>query len=229
MNYKIIIFDMDGTLYDLNDVLPATYQMQVKYLSSKLQISEKKAISLLTENNVYPEVKKKSNSATELFIRMGLNVNEWSQYRNTYFPVESIDVSKAADNNLLAEFSMICPLVLLSSNSYGCIQRLFSHIGCRVENFAEIICSDHFKNSESFSKKRAMLMIKEKYSIISDEMLSIGDRYKTDILPMLEIGGSGILLKSNNYLSQVYDDLNNNSVHSCEGYEFYSNNPNLKL
>lgn len=222
MNFKLIIFDMDGTLYDLKDVLSATFQMQVKFLSLKLQISERKAISLLEENNVYPEVKKESKSATELFIRMGLDIDEWSQYRDAYFPVESIDVSKSVDNSLLVEFAKMSPLILLSSNSYSCIQRVFSHIDISFDNFTEVICSDHFSERKQFTKKGAMLMIKEKYTIGSDDMLSIGDRYKTDIQPMLEIGGSGVLLRRNNYLSHVYDDLKNNAIHSCEGYEFYS-------
>ena len=218
---KLIIFDMDGTLYDLKDVIQMSYNMQVSYFAEKTGQSHEATKTFFAENGLFPDIRKESKSATEMFVRQGLKMEDWSKYRDNNFDVNAIDISKAVKDNLLQKFSEQFVLVLLSSNSYRCIQKVFSHINCSLSHFDEIICSDRYEGHGSFNKKEAMKLICEKYDIDISNMLSIGDRYKTDIEPFLELGGSGLLIKKNDSLKKILDDLFSCNLHSCPEYNYY--------
>lgn len=219
---RLIIFDMDGTLYDLADVVQMSYDMQVEFLSEKRSIKRAEAISYLSDNHVYPEMKKDSKSATELFLQMGFDKKEWSDFRNAGFDVTKIDKKKAVDENTMFLFSEIAPIVLLSSNTYKIIEKILNHINISTSLFDTIICSDRFPYESSFKKKLAMEYLMDKYSVNNMDTLSIGDRYNTDIAPILEIGGKGILVKSPKFLLDVLADLRSGDLKTCDRYEYYN-------
>jgi len=194
MQPKLIILDLDGTLYDLQDVHATNYDMQVRFVMQEKQLLEEEAVSLLDENNVYPIITNESKSATEFFAREGLDMLKWKQFREEKFDVTKINKEKATSENVIRNFNAICPLVLLSSNSYAIILQTLAYLGIDYHLFEDIICSDNIAD-KPFNKKSAMRMIAVKHNVKFDEMLSIGDRYQTDVLPMIELGGKGIVIK----------------------------------
>lgn len=211
--YDIIIFDMDGTLYDINDVMKSVYSLQVKFLCDKLHQTEREVENLLSYNNIYPEMKSKSRSATEFFSQIGIDRDEWSEYREKNYNVKQIDISKAVSNSTIALFSTIAPLVLVSSNTDRIIRQTLNHIHIDSNLFSNIISSDTDLISGSFSKEKVFeKLIKGKHPI------SIGDRYQTDILPMLKLGGDGILVAGPHELGKVYHALKSNNLEQIENY-----------
>ncbi|MBO5553207.1 MAG: hypothetical protein J5937_03280, partial [Paludibacteraceae bacterium] len=128
MKPKLIIFDLDGTLYDLKDVHEANYVLQVQFLQHQLGMSDSEAVSMLEKNGVYPVISDHSKSATELFARLGLDMNEWIHYREANFDVTKIDKSKAVSNSAIEKFAELCPLVLLSSNTYENILKVLDYV-----------------------------------------------------------------------------------------------------
>lgn len=219
---EVIIFDMDGTLYDLNDVVQSNYDMQVDFLSSKLNMDKKAAICFLEDHHVYPVIKKDSMSATELFLQIGLNKKEWSEYRDKRFDVNKIDISKSVDANTLIKFSEFGVVVLLSSNAYIVLEKVLNHLNISPLIFNEIICSDRFPYNVPFKKKKAMEYLSEKYDVDYSHMYSIGDRYSTDILPLLELGGKGILIKKTSSIIHVLSDMEKGLLESSCEYVFYN-------
>lgn len=221
MKKSLIIFDMDGTLYDLNDVLQMCYNMQVTFFSEKTGRSHTEVKLFFAENGIFPKIRKESKSATELFIRLGLSIDEWSKYRDEHFNVDAINIDKAVKDELLSKFAKESTLILLSSNSFSCISKVFSHIHCSLSHFSEIVCSDRYLGEGRFNKKNAMKLLTNQYSISYSNIVSIGDRFKTDIEPILELGGEGVLLKNNSALEKVFDDLMKDNLSSCDVYEYY--------
>ena len=51
---KLIIFDLDGTLYNLNDVVTMNYQMQLNFYSAYTSKSKKEVIEIFEKNNIFP-------------------------------------------------------------------------------------------------------------------------------------------------------------------------------
>lgn len=221
MRPKLIIFDMDGTLYDLNDVVAQNYMMQVDFMMQETGMTRADVINLFEKNSVYPIMRPDSKSCTELMLRMGLDKEKWSIYREQNFDIESIDATKAVSGKLLRDFHELSALVLLSSNSRKNIQRVLWKLGIDESLFIEIVCSDNFSNDTIFNKKDAMRYLADKYCINYAEILSIGDRYQTDVVPLLDLGGHGIVLLEPLSLECVIEDLCSNSLQSNNKYKYY--------
>ena len=207
MKPKLIIFDLDGTLYDLKDVHEANYVLQVQFLQHQLGMSDSEAVSMLEKNGVYLVINDHSKSATELFARLGLDMNVWIHYREANFDVTKIDKSKAVPNSTIKEFAELCPLVLLSSNSYENILKILDYIEIDSKLFKAIYCSDNTLLNEPFNKKRAIQIISHDFKVDYCNMLSIGDRYQTDVAPIEELGGNGIVINHPTLLPLVLDEL----------------------
>lgn len=220
---RLIIFDLDGTLYDLSDVHSANYQLQVQFLMQQMHMTNQEAIDLQERNHIYPVITSESKSATECFARLGLDMDKWKQYRESHYDASKIDKTKAITEDVIRRFADICPLVLLSSNSLGNILNTLEYLEIDSQLFKTIYCSDNTPIDEPFNKKSAMQVISHQYKVKYGEMLSVGDRYQTDVVPMLELGGKGIVVKKPQYLEHVLCDIIKGNPHSNQYYSYYTN------
>ena len=216
---RLIVFDMDGTLYDLSDVMATVYKTQVSFLCERMGWSEAKAIQFLGDNDIEPHVSKKSRSAPELFMRLGFGRKDWTEYRQKHFPVEKIDPVKAASPILIRRFAKLGDIVLLTSNTLKVCGSILARIGMEENPFMKTVCSDTTGEEVPFDKFREMekLMASNSYGAL----ISIGDRYQTDIVPALKLGGCGCLVSSCNSLGKVYEDLGFGNLCSCSEYEYF--------
>ena len=62
--WKLIIFDMDGTLYDLQDVAGMNYRMEVEFYSTARGLPEEEAESVLAANSILSYASEKAHSAS---------------------------------------------------------------------------------------------------------------------------------------------------------------------
>lgn len=220
-NIRMIILDLDGTLYDINDVIDSVYKYQVMFLSSKLNKEESEIETYFASHGIYPYVTKESKSATELFEHLEISKEEWKTYRNTHFDAKAIQRGKAIGESTIRSLANNHILVLLSSNTMTTIEKILSHIGIPEDLFCKIICSDSFSSKQGFNKKKAMEYLAAEEDIPFCSMLTIGDRYLTDIKPMITLGGTGILLQTPKALEKVAKDIEENNLMSCSEYELY--------
>lgn len=205
---QLIIFDLDGTLYNLNDVSAMNYQIQLDFFMEYTKKDLNKAVLEFEENNIFPEKRKESRSATEYFAKLGLPIKKWNQYREVRFNAECINKEYAAQQGTLELFAQIAPLVLLSSNSYGNIHKILSHIDISELIFKEIVCSDNCHCGEPFMKINEMRALAEREGINPKYIFSVGDRYNTDIKPLVDLGGSGEVANGPSDLLRVYNLIN---------------------
>lgn len=220
--FDLIILDLDGTLYSLDDVLVGVYQSQVAFLMTKWGKSEEDVKAYLTENQIYPYLSRESRSATELFIKEGIDIEEWSAWRNNHFDEKNINIELAVEEGVVCRLRRLAPIVLLSSNVSEVIGRILNHIGVSVQLFDAIFCSDSPDMPAPFDKRKAMQYISKRYDILPAHILSIGDRYKTDIVPALQIGANGLLLKRPKYLQNVCEAIEGGQLATCQWFDYYA-------
>lgn len=218
---ELIVLDLDGTLYDINDVISKVYQYQVSFLSAKLNKPFHEIESFFASRGIYPVVSRNSRSATELFAQLGVDNEEWKEYRNMHFDVTEIQIENAVGEEVINDLTMKRKVVLLSSNTMSTVEKILFHLDISKKFFSEIICSDNFHSERGFNKRDAMKYISDKYNIPFSSMLSIGDRYQTDIRPMIELGGVGVLITSPKNLMKVVKDLDCSRLMNCIEYELF--------
>lgn len=220
-NTKLIVFDLDGTFYDLNDVIGQVYDCQVSFFCKQRRISPDVARDIFTEHGILPYACAESKSCTEYFESVGVSKDEWASYRESRFDVMKIDVTKAVDPSVLRKFAATYSIYLLSSNTHNTIKKILSRLEIDADLFSGIVSSDRFVSSNKFNKREAMAAVIGRAAVNPKDALSIGDRYNTDILPMLELGGRGVLVKSPHALGPIYESLTAGTAESCEEFAFY--------
>ena len=218
---KAIVFDLDGTLYDLSDTVKMYYKIEIEFLKSYFGKTEDEAKAFLDENGILPYVSPKAKSATEFFLKIGVPKEVWSAFREEHFDVSGIDKTKAASNDTVKAFSAAAPIFLLSSNTYANIEKILQRLEIKPEIFTDILCSDRSKCSGAFNKKEVMQNLSESIGIPCGNMLSVGDRFATDVAPMLELGGMGVIVNSPKALEKLFKNIFNDYLISCEEYVFF--------
>ncbi|MDD3204913.1 MAG: HAD family hydrolase [Lachnospiraceae bacterium] len=221
MKIKLIVFDLDGTLYDLEDVSLMNYMIQIDYIKMKTNMRDKEITQLFKNNGIYSQRNEKSKSCTELFAKMGFDLEEWSEFRENNFLVKKINKIQGVDDELMSQFGKVGTLILLSSNSNKNINDILKHLEINSNYFNEIICSDKNCCIGTFSKYKVMLDLLKRYNVNSQEIISIGDRFLTDIEPVLKINGIGLLINKPISLRKILLDLENDKLSTCEGYKLF--------
>lgn len=219
---RLVVLDLDGTLYSLGDVVARLFDIQVEFLAGKTGMPASEAAEYFQRHDIYPEVTCKSKSATELFLSNGISAAEWNAFRQDRFPVDLIDLSKAVSPETVCGFRKLGKCVLLTSNSQSCASRILNRLSIPASAFDEIICSDTPSAPVPFRKKTAMGGLLARFSIPPDAMVSIGDRFKTDIEPALELGGSGLLSGRPDVLPTILRDLLDGAPCTRPGCVYYS-------
>ena len=212
---------MDGTLYALNAVMPAVYEIQIDFLTMKKGWSRDKIVAYFNDNCVFPFVSEKSRSATALFQSEGLDAKEWNDFRESRFPFDAIIPSPIVSGELMDSFNKLGECVLVTSNSRKNAERILDKIGVNVTCFDRIVCNDTSSFNRPFCKKDIFRKILDDYSMQPCHAFSIGDRYLTDIKPLLELGGNGVLVAIPESLRCVLRDLSDGKLMTCEAYQYF--------
>jgi len=214
---KLIIFDMDGTVYDMGDMAENLYRISVAYLMDRFHYSYQNANAFLKENQIFPYPLSGSNSSTQLFVQMGADLRHWNEYRSARYNFDRIRKENAVREEDLLFFKEIAPIVLLTNNTSRNTRRVLDHIGIGLALFDKVQCNDGPR--ATVSKTSAMKQLIEEYGIQPEEALSIGDRYQIDARPMLELGGKAIIVRNPSAFREIISDYP--ELKSCENYTCY--------
>ena len=218
---RLIVFDMDGTLYGLNAVLPLVYETQIAFLRLKKNVSRDEAVSFFNDNCVFPFVSEKSRSATRLFQESGFDLQEWNEFREARFPFDAIAPNAAVSMTMMEGFRQLGTCVLVTSNSPNNVNRILDKIGIRPTVFNRIVSNDSTSDKRPFEKTDALRRLLDDYSAQPHQAFSIGDRFPTDIEPMLSLGGNGVLVSTPESLQRVLMDLSAGTLATCDAYKYF--------
>jgi len=204
---KLIIFDFDGTLYPRNIYLDEYYNFALKSIMKLFDKTQEEALKILNENNIQIEKELRNGSISKTMMKLGLTIKEWNSYRDKNF-----DVSYKINKNMVLKNELdilrkLYSLALFSNNSSYALSKIINKLGIPKKYFSIILTSDS-KTKLKPSIEGFRFIIKE-YKVLSKEVLSIGDRYEIDILPVLKIGGNGILIEHEKDLLEIDKILDN--------------------
>lgn len=226
MNIKLIVFDIDGTFYPLKYVQRKNYDNAKRFLSKKLNKTEKETELLFAQNSIFPYQTPTNRSITAFVLSQGVSLEEWNSYRNRNFSFTQIPLSECVRPQDFSALYDKYVLVTLSSNTIRSVKIVLQTL--QLEHFfSDVFCIDQtpFDNNTEFSKKEIIKYASEKYHVPLSSVLSVGDRFNTDIVPVLELGGVGLLVSKPSAISLISPLLDGELSSSEELKIFYKGDP----
>lgn len=194
MNKKLYIFDLDGTFYDIGDLIAFNFLQQAEFLSEKLNISLSKAKEKLYENHIYDEVKEDAKSCSEYFQSIGLDMDDWNKIRTKDFPIELIHKDHSLNADILSKYKELGVITLVSNNTLENVNKILSYLGINPSMFSKII-SKETQGVNSKNKQNAYYNLMKEFNVENKDVIAIGDRYNIDVLPCLNLKGRGVVVK----------------------------------
>ena len=204
-NIRLIIIDMDGTLYDMSDLIADGFNTAVNYMVEFYEFEKEDAVRTLNDNHIYPFVAPDAKSTTQFFFSRFIDVNHWDAYRCKHFAYHLIDKSKAVGEDTLKKLSAIAPLVLLTNNTRINVSHVLKQIDVSEDTFDQIMCNE--KENKSPTKTILMEKLMRQYDVLPEETLSIGDRFDVDAKPMLELKGKALILKKPKAIERFLEEF----------------------
>ena len=197
---KIVIFDFDDTLY--SDKNPKPWR---DYCLNAIEFFLQKRSDY---QQIMDEVLTRSFSDNQL-IAFLKNYDVREEIINDYFKTHQVedgtfDNCTIVSDESLASFANHFKLFIVLNSRKESVVKNMSILNINPRYFIDII-----SNTET-SKTHAYQDIIKKHNISPEELLVIGNSYNSDILPALEIGANGRVVRSANFIFNDFFDDNCN-------------------
>lgn len=236
---KLIIFDLDGTLYKMKGGSFSNSKLHkkisenaIKYIKTKLKISKHEAENILKEVvHEYGE-----NISIALEKKYGLNRYDYFDYVWNVKPKSYINKSKDIEN-ILIRLNKDYEFLLISDSPKIWIINVLKALGIDTFFKGKILSGEGNKRKIFGNRYDDIL---NKYNIVPSDVIVVGDQEDTDIVPAKKIGLKTIFINQSkkskladvnirnisnieSAISFLYDDFRKNKY-----YVFALNNIKIK-
>ena len=183
---KVILFDLDGTLYKNPEVRKKFAEAAYHALAKLKKISVEEAKSMIEETR--EKLKEKHGFPvpyTLTLIRFGMPVEMWHKENIDFFDPRDYLSENGELKEMLLGLRKRCRLAILTNNNEVQAQRILEALQVR-DLFDRVFSYNSFKTMKpnpDFFKKAAKEM-----DVNPDECLVVGDRYSVDLIPAQDLG-----------------------------------------
>lgn len=184
-HFKLVVLDLDGTFYSSQVYQKPYIEFAVNFITKNSEMSPAEIEHLIKNSGT-------DISVTDKIHSIGICKSKWNEARDKGFDItDHLELDEALTKSILK----VCKhfkTEILTNNTRKSSKRIFKKLGFSFRDFSYVQTSD----DSNFTKPSSDVFRKtaEKLNVNYDEILSIGDRYEIDIAPVLELGGSGVLV-----------------------------------
>jgi FMN phosphatase YigB (HAD superfamily) len=191
---KAIVFDFDETLY----FSPNTRKLYIRYIKNTVMSlgghDESRATQLMEELG-FTESNKASPSFRASCGHFGITKQQWDRYRIDNFFEIDYENAQTVSLSTLKRLKKTYPLFIASNEVKENVQKKAAKMNIDLSVFDEIYAPQKEEINNYIDKKNIYLTIAKKLGIETENLLVVGDRYKVDAEPMLQIGGNAVIIK----------------------------------
>ncbi len=211
---KVIIFDLDGTFYPYSFYEKQYYEFSVNTIMDLFGKEKTNAMRILSDNGVYEHyIPDKSKSLTDLVLRKGIGIDKWNSYRDKHFVISNFDKIETVKVCTLNKLKRIYKLYLVTNSTMNTTKRILEELNIQEEIFESIYSSESmYVCNIKKGKEYIYSLVKKENGIRFEDMLAVGDRYRVDLLPLVEQGGNGILVKTPDEIDKIQNILDERRV-----------------
>ena len=183
---KVILFDLDGTLYKNPEIRKKFAEAAYQALAKLKKISVDEAKSLIEDTR--EKLKKKHGFPvpyTLTLVRFGMPVEMWHKENIDFFDPRDYLTQNGKLKEMLLGLRKRCRLAILTNNNEVQAQRILEALNVR-DLFDRVFSYNSFKTMKpnpQFFKKAAKEM-----DVNPSECLVVGDRYSVDLIPAQNLG-----------------------------------------
>ena len=190
-SFSWIIFDVDGTLYPRNLLVPLYYKFVFSFFKNYLNLPSAEVVTFLEKNGITKNPRTSDGSATQLALEIGVSLKEWNEFRSKHFaPIKLVTFS----SNLykcVCQSSKKYKLVVITNGNRTITRAILKKM--KIDKFITLTLSPE----STLAPKPSLELFHQAASQIDESLghcLSIGDRYALDIKPIIAHGGAGMLV-----------------------------------
>ena len=183
---KVILFDLDGTLYNSTEVRKKFAEAAYHALAKLRNIPVEEAAALIEDTR--EKLKKKHGFPvpyTLTLVRFGMPVETWHKENIDFFDPRDYLSANGELRELLLDLKKRCRLAILTNNNEVQAGRILEAL--KVQDlFDRVFTYNTFKTMKPnplFFKKAAKEM-----EVQPEECLVVGDRYSVDLIPAQDMG-----------------------------------------
>lgn len=191
---KVIIFDFDETMYYSANI--KTYY--VEYIKNTLRtltdLPDETIIELMEKYGFMSSGETRIGFGKNCH-KFGVTPEQWNSYRIDNFFQIDYENAEIIDNAVYKKLAEKYKLYIVSNEVYENIVYKGEKLNIDLTPF---IIRAPYKSevlNNKFTKQDVMEQIIKENNISPAEAMVFGDRYNVDILPMENLGGSGVLVK----------------------------------
>ena len=183
---KVILFDLDGTLYKSPEIRKKFAQAAYHALAKLKNVSVKEAKTMI--EGTREKLKEKHGFPvpyTLTLIRYGMPVELWHKENIEFFDPRDYLSQNGELKEMRSGLTKRCRLAILTNNNEVQAQRILEALNVR-DLFDRVFTYNTFKtmkpNPDFFKKAAKEMGVKPK------ECLVVGDRYSVDLIPAQDLG-----------------------------------------
>lgn len=195
---KVVIFDIDDTLYSDTNPLPwKNFCIKtVEYFLKKLKVEDSENILNIVKNSGFSD-----RQLIRFIVSLGAKEKDVKDYMKSHnIEGNAFENCKKVSNTTLRDFQQYFVMYIVSNSLETSVQDNMELLKIDSSFFKDII-----SNKENSKKKEYENIIKRE-GILPNELLVIGNSYSSDILPALEIGANGKVVTSADFLFEDFFD-----------------------
>ncbi len=188
-----IIFDFDKTLYSSKNINNEYLNYICTAIINMCDVNKKTARDRM-KNAGFVKYNKNMSRMRDSSAKLGFSIEDWDKYRkkNFFYPKENI---VSVDNNLLKKIKKKYHTYIVTTETYKNLVIKSKNYQIDLNNFHKIYASE-YNGIANIEKTTIYQKIINEANVSPSRFLVIGDRYVVDLVPLLNLGGSAILIKN---------------------------------
>jgi pyrimidine 5'-nucleotidase len=204
MKYKLIIFDLDGTLYKIPKEMNKKIEDRVNsFYAEKFNLNKREA------ERIRNELKKKYGTSILVFRKFGIDENEF--YEKIFGDIEPKDYIKE-DKKLVKILKDIgLKKVILTNSPRFFALKVLDTLGIEQNIFDLIVTANDYHTVKP--NKEAFLNITNYFNVSPLETIVVGDEAEKDLKTAHELGMKTILVGKR---KKSYVDFRINSIYEIK-------------